>query len=445
MSNDLTVGIPRVGWLHHQKLPDPAQPAPCMLLDDGKQITLRVPLLSGTDDMHERWLLAPVANLAEDPDRTKHDYAAPETVAFIDRHGIVMLVGCKWSLAGWSNHGSEGVITAKRAVLGGNEYRYPMINAMRTEISGLADWLGLSGVDVNVDRDVNGRAQSITVTSQTTEPVRLSPRLNFSVGATWRTRNVTDGRGIEAPAEVTTQVAKVRSWDDHAELHHALLGLVEISAWSRIGFRTMEVRRSDDPENTLAGNVLAQKWNPVRSHERDHIEASAPGEPRRFLFTYADMGSRGVREWLQVRTTFQRGVQQMHALLHQPGMFIEVQQANVGGALEAIGYVLALEAGKSAHGAAREPYARRLERLRQKIPERVLDRDWPERSRAAFMAAKHVDAPAPPVDQQLRAIGENILAYRYWLARRLGSTDGQLLRLIRLDPVVRRYGLTITD
>jgi hypothetical protein len=126
-------------------------------------------------------------------------------------------------------------------------------------------------------------------------------------------------------------------------------------------------------------------------------------------------------------------------------MFIEVQQANVGGALEAIGYILALEAGKSANGAARETYAHRLERLRQEIPERVLDRDWPERSRAAFMAAKHVDAPASPVDQQLHAIGENILAYRYWLARRLGATDSQLLRLISLDPVVRRYGLAVAE
>lgn len=445
MSNDLPTGIPRVGWLHHQKLPDATQPAPCMLLNDGKQITLRVPLHRGTDALHERWFLASVAELADDPDRTKHDYAAPETVAFIDRQGIVMLVGCSWSLAGWSTYGSEGVITAKRAVLGGDEFRYPMINAMRTEISGLADWLGLSGVDVNVDRDGNGRARSITVTSQTTEPARLSPRLNFSVGATWRTRNVTDGRGIEAPAEVITRVSKARSWESHAELHHALLGLVEISAWSRIGFRSMDVCRSDDPERALSGDALGQKWNPVLSHERDHVETPALSGPRRYLFKYADVGSKGIREWLRVRSSFQRGVHQMHALLHQPGMFIEVQQANVGTALEAIGYILALEAGKSAKGAARETYARRLERLRQDIPRTVLDRDWPERSRVAFMAAKHVDAPSPPIDQQRRAIGENILAYRYWLARRLGATDSQLLRLLSLDPVVRRYGLEVVE
>ena len=61
------------------------------------------------------------------------------------------------------------------------------------------------------------------------------------------------------------------------------------------------------------------------------------------------------------------------------------------------------------------------------------------------MAAKHVDAPAPPLDEQVRAVGENILAYRYWLARRLGATDQQLLKLIAIDPVVRRYGLTIAD
>lgn len=441
MSNDLIVGEPRVGWLHHQKLPNKDVPAPCMLLDDGKRIALRVPLRGGANDLHERWFKAPFAQFADDPDRTRFDYAAPETVAFVDRHGIVMLVGCTWSLAAESSYGSEGVITAKRAMLGADEYRYPRINAMRTEIGGLADWFGLSGVDVNVGRDANGRAESITIATRPTESIRLSPRLNFAVDATWREQNITDGRGIEAPVEVITRVAAARPWDDHADLHQALLGLVEVSAWDRIGFRTMDVRRSDDPERALAGNVLDQKWNRIRTYERDHVPTPEPSATRRFLFKYTDVGAKGVREWLRLRTTFHRGVQQMHALLYQPGMFIEVQQANIGAALEAIGYILALESGKGAKRAASETYVARLERLRQSIPHRVLDQDWPERSRAAFMAAKHVDAASPPVDQQLRAIGENILAYRYWLARRLGASDTKLLRRISIDPVVLRYGL----
>jgi hypothetical protein len=166
-----------------------------VLLDDGKRITLRVPLLQGTDDLHERWFQASFARFADDPDRTKHDYAAPETVAFVDRHGVVMLLGCSWSLAAWSNYGSEGLITAKRALLGADEYRYPMINAMRTEIGGLADWFGLSGVGVNVERDAGGRAHSITIASRPTESIRLSPRMNFAVDATWREQDVTDAPG----------------------------------------------------------------------------------------------------------------------------------------------------------------------------------------------------------------------------------------------------------
>ena len=441
MSNELVVGTPRVGWLHHQKLPDPSQPAPCMLMDDGKQITVHVPLLPGTHDLHERWFHASFAEFGDDPDRTKYDYAAPETIAFVDRHGIVVLVGCSWSHAAWSGLGTEGVIIARRAILGARNYRYPVVNAMRTEISGLSDWLGLSGVDVQIDRDAKGRAQAISIASSSGERIGLSQKLNLSAEATWRERFVTDGSGIEAPAQIKTQVVRAKPWDDHADLHRALLGLVEISAWDRIGFRSMHVRRDDDPEETQAGNPIGQRWSLVRSYERDNQEAPLPPDPRRFLFRYSDVGAAGIREWLRVRRAFQRGVQQMHAMLHQPGMFLEVQQVNVGAALEAIGFVLALEAGKSDKSAAGESYVSRLQRLRNTIPERVLDKDWPERSRAAFMAAKHVDAPAPPVDQQVRAVGENILAYRYWLARRLGASDNRLLRLIALDPVVRRYGV----
>ncbi|MFZ0530126.1 MAG: hypothetical protein WAL91_06275, partial [Propionicimonas sp.] len=311
MSSELIVGTPRVGWLHHPKLPDPAQPAPCMLMDDGKQIALHVPLRPGADDLHERWFHASFAEFGDDPDRTKYDYAAPETIAFVDRHGIVMLVGCTWSFGASSGFGSEGVITARRDILGANEYRYPMINAMRTEISGLSDWLGLSGVDVEVERDADGRALSISIASRSSEHLALSPRLNLSAEATWRERFVTDGSGIEAPAQIKTQVTKARPWDDHADLHRAFLGLVEIAAWERIGFRSMHVRRDDDPEKAEAGNAIGPGWSLVRSYERDHQEASVPADPRRFLFRYADVGAAGVREWLSVRKAFQRGVQQM--------------------------------------------------------------------------------------------------------------------------------------
>jgi len=414
-----------------------------MLMDDGKQITLHVPMRPGVEDLHERWFHASFAEFADDPDRTKHDYAAPSTVAFVDSHGIVMLVGCSWSQSVWSGFGSEGVIKARRAVLGARDYRYPAINGMRSEISGLSDWLGLSSVDVQVDRDAEGRAQSISIASRSGEHIALARRLNLSVEATWRERFVTDGSGIEAPAQIKTQIARAQAWEDHADLHRALLGLVEIAAWDRIGFRSMHVRRDGDPEKTEAGSPIGQRWSLVRSYERDNQEAPLPPDPRRFLFRYPDVGAAGVREWLRVRKAFRRGVQQMHAMLHQPGMFLEVQQANAGAALEAIGYILALEAGKSPQSAANERYVSRLQRLRQVIPEAVLDRDWPERSRTAFMAAKHVDAPAPTLDQQLQAVGENILAYRYWLARRLGATDRQLLRRVSVDPVVRRYGLAV--
>ena len=358
MSNELVVGTPRVGWLHHQKLPDPSHPAPCMLMDDGKQITVRVPLLPGTDDLHERWFHASFAEFGDDPDRTKFDYAAPETIAFVDHDGIVMLVGCSWSQSVWSGFGSEGVIEVRRAILGARDYRYPMINAMRSEISGLSDWMGLSGVDVKVDSDTEGRALSITIASQTGPHISLSPRLNFSVEATWRERPVTDGSGIEAPAEVKSQVAKPRPWDDHADLHRALLALIEISAWDRIGFRRMDVLRNTNAAG--ASTNSGSGWNRVVSHERDHKEASTPSDPRRFLFGFSDVGASGIAEWLRVRKTFQRGVQQMHAMLHQPGMFLEVKQANVGAALEAIGYILALEAGKSPASSSKESYAARL-------------------------------------------------------------------------------------
>jgi hypothetical protein len=100
---------------------------------------------------------------------------------------------------------------------------------------------------------------------------------------------------------------------------------------------------------------------------------------------------------------------------------------HIGVALEAATYQLAIESGVDQKKARNENYETGLAKpgCRQ-IPTTVLDPSWEQRSRDAFMAAKHSDAPQPPFDEQIRALDENILAFRYWLARRLGVPDETL-------------------
>lgn len=412
-----------------------------MLVDDGRQIRLKAPLdLEQLSTQLGRWFNARAMLFGDDPNRTLFDYEPPKTVAFQDYEGVVVLVGCRWIGTAMSGDAAEGRIVAKRAVVGARSLRYPMLSKMTTEFSGLNDWLGRQGLEWNVVRGSDGRAESLAVTTTGGSEVRLSRKMNLRASGTWRTRDATDGLTIEAPLELETSASRPRDWEEHYDLQRAVLELMEISAWRSLGIRAMSVSRTDDPERVMSGHSIGPKWCDVRSHERLFGDVPDAKRPE-FLFRFPDIGSRGFDRWLRVRKEFARGVTQMHAALRQPGMYLEVQQVNAGSALEAIGYILAREAGKSKGGAASEPFTKRLERIRESIPEDVIQPDWVERSKAAFVAAKHVDADEPSHEDQLRALGENILAFRYWLGKRLGASDTALGHLINLDPVVQRFRL----
>lgn len=443
VANDLIVGDVRVGWLRHPRIQEVAEQVPCTLLDDGASLIVRVPLDGFGPDQLMRWFNAKAMIFGDDPERTLFDYDPPETVAFVDHRGVVVLTNCEWRGTSISSFGAQGSIRARRAVLGANNDGYPQISGMRTEIDGMNDWIGHRGLSWEVTLDGDSKPESISILTSKVAPVVLTRRLNFRAEGRWRTADATDGMTVQAPVTLTSEIARVRNWDEHLDLHRAVLELIEIACWSRIGFRTMSVARVDDPETVLSGDAVGPKWNQVQSHEQFFAKEGKSRPGKNFLFRWDDIGSRGFRRWLDLRATFDRGVRQFHAILDQPGMYLEVQNINVGSALEAIGFVLAQEAGKSARGAANESYARRLERLNAELPVGLLASDWMERSRSTFMAAKHVDAIAPPLEEQFQSLGESLLAFRAWLAVRLGASPDVIRRLAPADSVVRRFGLVI--
>lgn len=407
-----------------------------MLHDDGRRITIELPLsYDGGFNAHHSWFengfKAVRSSTLERPDTP-----APRTVIFVDHIGTVVLNDCRWGLASLATFGGAGQIVASHAIMNANHFGYPLLHGMRSEIRGLGDWVGHSGLSIEVTRSDLGEADSITISTTPPEPIALARTMNLKIVGSWRTVHATDGIGVEAPMQLISQVQRPRHWSEHQELHSALLELMELSSWTRIGFRRVEVTRLDDPERSVAGNPLFDRWCEVRSHARYFSDGDADAEPR-FLFLLRDIGTSGFRRWLRLRGDFARGLQQLHAMLRQPGMYGEVQIINTGTALESIGYVLAREAGKSEASAARETYVQRLERMLEVIPEQVLGSDWITRSRASFISAKHIDAAQPANEDLARALRENILAIRYWLGKRLGASDPAMQPRLPFDRVGR--------
>jgi len=416
-----------------------------MLTDTGSAVEVTVPLDNRDHGQLSQWFHSSLKGGHLASDGSKRDNRPPSEAVFVSANGYVGLIGCRWQISKISFGGStldEGRIVARRAILGAKRLDYDKVTGMTSQVPGLADWLGIKRLEPEYSRDATGRLSEAQVRVAVADDLAISRKMNLRVQTRWRVDPVVDGVGVTAPAVIATSGSRPRSWDDHLGMHQAMRELLELLAWKRLGTLFMEVTRADDPVTVLTGDPVGDKWCEVVSHEL-HFEKIEPQSRQSYLCRYDDIGARGVRRWLRLRDQFERAVTQFHAVLYQPDAFLETRLMNVGAALEAAAYQLAIEDGVSQKKARNEDYRDRLARLRESIPLSVLKSTWEQRSRDAFMAAKHSDAVQPPIEEQFRALGENILALRYWIARRLGASHKNLAVGLGLDSVVRGFGLPV--
>jgi hypothetical protein len=148
-----------------------------------------------------------------------------------------------------------------------------------------------------------------------------------------------------------------------------------------------------------------------------------------FLFKFSDIGASGVSAWLRLIKEYHRAVGPLVALLDQKDAYLETRLVQSCIALEALGYQLALEAGKISGRRRREvTYIRALKEIQQNLVVNPLPnwKDWQARSNECYRGAKHPDNDLPDTADQLRTYRENLLVLRYWVAGRLGVRADKL-------------------
>ena len=121
-----------------------------------------------------------------------------------------------------------------------------------------------------------------------------------------------------------------------------------------------------------------------------------------------------VAAWLRLLKDYQRSMGPLVALLDQKDAYLETRLVQSCIALEALGYQLALEAGKISGRRKREV---------NPLPNW---KDWQARSNECYRGAKHPDNDLPDTADQLRTYRENLLVLRYWVAGRLGVRADKL-------------------
>lgn len=423
MANDniLQPGLPRVGWLYDG---NEATPHIGVSLTDSDEygLQLTIPLRDVTD-AYSRWFQRGAFDIVVNGAAVEPT-EVPSVLQFHDSFGPVVLVGCR--TAGWHSdfQVATGRIVATYAVLGGRNLNYARLNGVRTVIPHLAAWMGARITSKELRTDAQGRVTGLDVATNSLDPVRVHRKGNLTLQGSFRTSSELgpDTTLIYDQMRVETYWATPRSWDAHLDLHEAILELLTVSAWQDFGFKTLEVRRDDDPHEHHNGPI--PRWSDVATHNvpKPGDDAQVPN----FLFDFRDIGIPGIRKWIGLRHKHARAILPFVRLRSLRTANIESQLVQSSIALEALGYDLARPADLNPNG--RLNFRQALERVHASLGfDAVKDPDeWIQTTTTVYRGVKHPDKPQPDVLDMVNALRDNILIIRTWVAIQLGTKRSEL-------------------
>jgi hypothetical protein len=190
----------------------------------------------------------------------------------------------------------------------------------------------------------------------------------------------------------------------------------------------------------MDGAAHGRQWHHVDTTHTGVAATPAGLSPFPFLFTWDDIKAPGVRTWMRIRTDMERAVEPLLGLLALRGSSVEAHWSQLGIGLEALGYLLARDAGMGRTKAGGLTFEQRLRHVVEDIglPIGFAVDDWIDMARQHYRAVKHADRRLPSAEELAASYYRGVLLFRVWLAGRLGVPAAQFEQRLTLDPVARR-------
>lgn len=430
MPNELILGSRRTGDLIDF---DPGTPEVKVTLERTERgISLTVPW-SDPASPYARWFLDGSVTFN---DERLDPVSVPSRLLFQDSHGAVLLV------ANWA-HGfhanllgpGSGTVWAQYAVLGVREdLDFTAIDGMRTEISGLRAWLGVTSWRTGFDHRAEHQfeAQSLRVAPLEIGRYR-SNSLRFLPD--WQVPNDEQDRIVLRDLLFSeSRSAESAPWGEHLTAHQAVRDLLTLSRWRQETCVITQVMLGADVLRTLDGTAHGEQWRRVVVSSDDG--AAPPSGYRPHLIEYGSIGTDGVARWLQLRDHFARALDPILSSLALVGGSPFTVLAQSGPGLEALGYLLFVEDGLSPRAAAGKSLRDRFDRILFDVGD-VLPFDgsiWAEMAVRVYNGLKHANRVAPDEIDLLNVWREGVLIVRAWVALRLGITKDLGRERLAEDP-----------
>lgn len=233
---------------------------------------------------------------------------------------------------------ANGIIDARYAVFNASVGKdYSKVNALRTSLGGLREWLGISSIlesEPFVDRDnrVKGKQYTLKCPDNigTGNPV-------FEFVPHWTTSVSGNTTELHDLVYMESSSHDVESWPAHLEKHRAMRDLLRISSWTEHPLSIEAVSRRDDPLRAESGIPYQERWCAVvESHSEVHSHAGQFD----YLIKYSDFDNGDLNSWFKLRDTYARGIDPIVSLFSMRGASIEAWVVQLSIGFEALGYQL---------------------------------------------------------------------------------------------------------
>lgn len=447
--NQLEIGQSRIG-LMIDGLPETPRVAVKLERTD-KRVEVTIPFLDGHGDIYQHWFSGGIM-YGDDPDRTQRRYEPPYSISFYDSRGPVGLVGSQVAGSTMKFGGTgvgEGRLTFDYTILGaGCGSDYESINGLRSEVEGLGTWVGLRSL--SAEQEINdGRLTAVNLKLKSSPSIRVGRLLNAELQSNWRygPGPGPDQTTITERMQIHTQIKKAASWEDHLRMHFQLRDLLRVASWRRLNFVSHEAMSGADPIRTLDGKAHGNQWLPVVTHKTDIAGTVTKLNWTDFLFSYADVGPKGVARWTDLGKKFARGLGHLVGLLDLEGASLEAHLAQVGIGFEMLGYDLMLESGAIFKG---QTYIKFIDQAAA-VSSVVADvmpfsvADFPDLLRRTYIGLKHADNEQPDRQEAHLAYRQAIQVFRAWVAVRLGIPKTKLKSVLASDQLTSRIRQIAAD
>jgi hypothetical protein len=371
-----------------------------------------------------------------DSQSTPEDVGPPSQLLFRHRQGTILLVGCSMSSAQGGIWGpSTGVVRAEYAVLDVlHDADYGRVNGVRSSVHGLRAWLGVTSVQTTLTPASNGSPRTATFVAAEGEPIVIGGSSNLRLLPTWLAvpDSTDDTTTIFDEVLCESTNADLHDWSYFLSDHRAIRDLLLLSSWSvqeltpRAALR-LELEPHEDGSISQSGS-----WRKVEPASTEGARDSR-AHPQH-LVEFADLGPDGISEWIDIRTKFSRAIDPIVSskLFRHPTIDVNLFLVAMG--LEALGYLLALEAGHDEKVASNMRFSKRLtlvaDGLGAALPFDV--DDWALGTSEAYNSVKHANRAPVDIGQLVLRWKQSVAVFRAWAALRLG---------VQADAIAQRLDL----